>query len=268
MNTGSGKKQSASCKLIRNSPINREIFRLDFAWSGPAPQAGRFFMIKPKRSSVFLGRPVSAAGWTGGTGGEPDNVRFLIALRGRGTEELLDMRTGEEAELSGPLGNTWKEFLPEPADKNAGVSGGEKKIALIGGGIGIAPLLALGAELPPDSFDFYGGFRSASFCLEDITARSVIIASEDGSEGKKGRIPDFLDPAEYAAVCACGPPAMLKAVAARSAAANVPCFVSTERRMACGVGACLGCTVKTKNGNRRCCSDGPVFPAGEIVFDD
>jgi NAD(P)H-flavin reductase len=96
----------------------------------------------------------------------------------------------------------------------------------------------------------------------------VIVASEDGSEGKKGRIPDFLDPAEYAAVCACGPSAMLKAVAARSAAANVPCFVSIERRMACGVGACLGCTVKTKNGNRRCCADGPVFPAGEIVFDD
>ncbi|MDR2371461.1 MAG: dihydroorotate dehydrogenase electron transfer subunit [Treponema sp.] len=231
-------------------------------------------MIKPKRSSVFLGRPFSAAGWTGGTGGEPGSIRFFIARRGGGTEELLNMHTGEEAELSGPLGNTWKEFLPGPAGqagKNAGGSadsGGEKKIALIGGGIGVAPLLALGTELPPDSFDFYGGFRSASFCLEDVAARSVIIASEDGSEGEKGRIPDFLDPAKYAAVCACGPEAMLKAVAARSAAGGVPCFVSMERRMACGVGACLGCTVKTKNGNRRCCADGPVFPAGEIVFDD
>jgi NAD(P)H-flavin reductase len=268
MNTGSGKRQSVSCKLIYNSSINKEIFRLDFAWPGPAPQAGRFFMIKPERSSVFLGRPVSAAGWTSGTGGAPGSVRFLIARRGRGTEELLNMRTGEEAELSGPLGNTWKEFLSGPAVKNAGGTAGEKKIALMGGGIGIAPLLALGTELPPDSFDFYGGFRSASFCLEGITARSVIIASEDGGEGKKGRIPDFLDPAQYAAVCACGPPAMLKATAVRCAAADVPCFVSMERRMACGVGACLGCTVKTKSGNRRCCADGPVFPAGEIVFDD
>jgi NAD(P)H-flavin reductase len=257
MSTGS--KQSISCKLIYNSSINKEIFRLDFVWPGPVPQAGQFFMIKPKRSSVFLGRPVSAARWTGGTDREPGSIRFLIARRGKGTEELLNMRTDEEAELSGPLGNTWKEFLPEPM--------GEKKIALMGGGIGIAPLLALGAELPPESFDFYGGFRSASFCLEGITPLALVIASEDGSEGKKGRIPDFLDPAKYAAVCVCGPEAMLKAAAIRCASAGVPCFVSMERRMACGMGVCLGCTVKTKNGNRRCCADGPVFPAEEIVFD-
>jgi NAD(P)H-flavin reductase len=262
-----GSSQKMICELIYNNSINNEIFRLDFIWQSPRtkpapPQAGQFFMIKPKRSAVFLGRPISVAKW------EADTVTFLIARRGQGTQELAAMRTGEEAELIGPLGNAWADFLP-PA-KNGG------KIALIGGGIGIAPLNALLGETSAYCFDLYAGFRTGFKNEEEKSAllgavnqaNNIIIATEDGTEGYKGRIPDFLEPGQYAAVCACGPEPMLKAVAAKCKTAGVPCFVSLEKRMACGVGACLGCTVKTVNGNRRCCADGPIFTADEVIFDE
>jgi NAD(P)H-flavin reductase len=92
----------------------------------------------------------------------------------------------------------------------------------------------------------------------------LILATEDGSEGRKGLVLDFFEPQKYAVVCACGPIAMLKAAAVKCRAANVPCFVSMEARMACGVGACLGCTVKTAKGSRRCCADGPIFRAEDV----
>jgi NAD(P)H-flavin reductase len=255
------------------------MFRLDFAWPGPAPKAGQFFMVKPGRGSTFLGRPISTALWAPRPGTEDPflgekTLNFLVAPRGRGTLELLSMKLGEEAELTGPLGNCWEEFLP-PFGKPG-------NIALIGGGVGIAPLLAFvqelssiaALEISPRIFDLYAGFKTSFLTDEKAKARffgpalqgpnELIIATEDGSEGFKGRVPDFLEPAKYSAVYACGPEAMLRAVAERCRTVAVPCYISMERRMACGVGACLGCTVETAKGNRRCCADGPIFPAEEI----
>jgi NAD(P)H-flavin reductase len=252
-----------NCEVINVSFINNEIFRLDIRWYGNAPKAGQFFMIKPKRSAVFLGRPISVALW------QPDTISFLIVRLGRGTRELASMRTGEEVELIGPLGNAWMDFLP--VEKI-----GAKPIALIGGGAGFAPLNALLCEAPGHTFDLYAGFKNGFNSPEErdaffgpaINMPNLIIASEDGKTGQKGRIPDFLEPEKYAAVCACGPPLMLKAVAAKCIAKGVPCFISMESRMACGVGACLGCAIKTVNGNRRCCADGPIFKAEEVIFND
>jgi dihydroorotate dehydrogenase electron transfer subunit len=257
-----------NCEINNISIINKEIFRLDVSWQGnaqsklAAPKAGQFFMIKPKRSAVFLGRPIGAALW------QPDTITFLIAKIGRGTAELASMRTGEEIELIGPLGNAWADFLPN--EKNTA-----KPIALIGGGLGIAPLNALLCEAPGRSFDLYAGFKTGFNSPEEkdavlwpnIGAR-VIIASEDGKTGLKGLILDFLEPEKYAAVCACGTLPMLKAVAKKCINKGVPCFISMESRMACGVGACLGCAIKTVNGNRRCCADGPIFKAEEVIFND
>jgi NAD(P)H-flavin reductase len=93
-----------------------------------------------------------------------------------------------------------------------------------------------------------------------------VIITEDGSLGEKGLVTDFLVPARYAAVFACGPLPMLRAVYQKCAVNGVPCYVSMETRMACGVGACLGCRINTKQGNRRCCKDGPVFDAGNIEW--
>ncbi|MDR2111181.1 MAG: dihydroorotate dehydrogenase electron transfer subunit [Spirochaetaceae bacterium] len=246
-------------ELLRNVPLGGALFRLDFAWAGPPPRGGQFFLIRPKRSGVFLGRPISAR-WEPAAG----VVQFFIAKRGRGTEELAAMRIGEEAELTGPLGNSWEDCL-SPREKRG-------PVALIGGGIGFAPLAAFAPELPEDSYDCYAGFKTLSakgyrrLLGLFLYSRRLWIATEDGSAGRKGLVTGFLDPAEYSAVCACGPEPMLAVVAASCKKAGTPCFISLERRMACGVGACLGCTVKTARGNRRCCADGPVFNAEEIVF--
>jgi NAD(P)H-flavin reductase len=277
-------KQCRDAGLLANTPVATapdSIFRLDFAWDGPVPRAGQFFLIKPERSAVFLARPISVAGWDSLANNvvsdtvAPDSLashtvsdtialRFLIARRGTGTAELAQLRAGERAWLTGPLGNSWGDDLAKV----------DAPVALIGGGIGVAPLAAFARELDrlgKRVYDFYAGFRSASFGLEDLCPRRLYVATEDGKEGHCGRIPDLLVPHSYKAVYACGPAPMLKAVAALCKAVAVPCFVSMEQRMACGVGACLGCTVKVHgNGgsqNRRCCADGPVFNAEELVFE-
>jgi NAD(P)H-flavin reductase len=260
--------------------------------------AGQFFLIKPRRSSVFLARPFSVAGWvprkntvfkgtedrrrrldrrtyedddkwgdlrnvdsdrrinTGGT------LSFFVARRGKGSRELSEIAKGEEAELSGPLGNYWP---LERITKGA--------IALVGGGIGIAPLLLFAQEIEKKPFDFYAGFKSHPFGLESLennaeAMRSLIISTEDGSEGVKGRILDFFTPMGYSGIFACGPEPMLQEIADKSVACGIPCFISTERHMACGVGACLGCKIKTIVGSRCCCADGPIFSGEEICFEN
>jgi NAD(P)H-flavin reductase len=283
-------RQTLLCEVLCIRRINKEIFRLDAAWPGPPPRAGQFFLVRPERTGFFLSRPLSAAFWEPAARDVPDpcgttqnrarsGIRFMIALRGKGTAELAGLQSGDTVELTGPLGNAWTDFLPD--EKGGG------KIALAGGGIGIAPLIALARELQNAKFDFYAGFKTLPSKPEDeedteyeeffgrtfrrrrgLEDGELVLATEDGSRGNKGRIPGFLDPGAYRAVCACGPEPMLKAVRAKCAAAGVPCFISMERRMACGTGACLGCTVRTAGGNKRCCADGPVFPAEEILFDD
>jgi NAD(P)H-flavin reductase len=135
----------------------------------------------------------------------------------------------------------------------------------VGGGIGVAPLSALGDELG-GGFDLYAGFRSGAFGLESLSkkAEALLVASEDGSGGRRGRIPDFVEYRDRPAVFACGPLPMLRAVAERCAPLGVPCYISLEALMACGVGACLGCAVETVKGNRCCCADGPIFLAEDI----
>jgi NAD(P)H-flavin reductase len=217
-------------------------------------------MLKPQRSSVFLSRPISVASWETADQdrGIDGLVRFYIAQRGKGTRELAALQVGEAVELTGPLGNYWRAMHPAPP---------QGRIALVGGGIGLASFAAFAAELPPGTFTFYAGFKSIPFGLEKIPRDACIVATEDGSHGRQGKILDFLEPAQYSGVYACGPESMLQALTGLCMAAGVPCFISMERRMACGVGACLGCTVQTVSGNRRCCVDGPIFRAEEIIFD-
>jgi NAD(P)H-flavin reductase len=258
--------------------VGDAVFRLDFEWPGPAPGAGQFFMLKPRRGAFFLPRPLSVYRWDEAS----RRLSFLVLRKGGGTAELGQLGAGEMAALTGPLGNRWGEFfLPGfrgragdrgivPADGVDGLDGAEggrvKPPALVGGGVGIAPLSALGDELG-GGFDLYAGFKSGSFGLETLRekADTLVIASEDGTGGRKGRIPEFVDYRGRPLVCACGPLPMLRAVADQCRAAGVPCYVSMENFMACGTGACLGCTVQTTGGNRRVCADGPIFPA-EAVF--
>ena len=241
------------CECINHSMLNDEVVSLEFFWPGPAPKAGQFFLVKAERSSVFLARPLSVWQW------EPELLRFLLVIRGRGTDELAKLRIGEKAALTGPLGRGW-------IDVSGGFPNGD--IALVSGGVGIAPLFFLAKELGDQVFDFYAGFRSGPFSLDGIQPRSLIISSEDASYGLKGRIPDHFSPKPYNAVYACGPEPMLKIIAGQCKAEGIPCYLSLERHMACGTGACLGCTIKTLIGNKSCCVDGPVFNGNEVDFDN
>ena len=128
--------KSMVCEHVSSSRINNNIYSLNLKWEGPEPKAGQFFMVKPVRSSVLLPRPISICEYDASS----NTVKFMVARRGRGTEEITQLNAGEKVQLTGPLGNTWEDFLPENG-----------KVALIGGGAGIAPLLALVKEKP----DYY-----------------------------------------------------------------------------------------------------------------
>ncbi|MDR0313629.1 MAG: dihydroorotate dehydrogenase electron transfer subunit [Treponema sp.] len=269
------KKEYLLCECVNRSIVNDEITALEFAWPGPEPVSGQFFMVRLQRTAVFLGRPLSVAGFQPTSPGKPGTLRFLMAVRGQGTKELAEIGIGERAFLTGPLGRGW-ELAAGTSPNDNSLPGGKlfkRSFALISGGIGIAPLAFFAREIQDrqdaqSCYDFYAGFKGRSFGLEGLNPGSLVISSEDGSEGKKGRIPDFFTPDFYDAVFACGPEPMLKTVAEKCKAASVSCYISMERRMACGTGACLGCAIKTVNGNKRCCADGPVFNAEEIIFDE
>ena len=219
-------------------------------------------MIKPDRSSVYLPRPISIFEYNTST----NILKFLIAIKGKGTEELSLLNEGEKVRLTGPLGNSWADFLPENG-----------KAALVGGSVGIAPLSALVAEKPSYFFHFFAGFRQGFPGKEEenaimghgVNAKKLVITAEDGKNALIGRIVDFIyEPETYDVIFGCGPTPMLHALKKKAESKNIPCFLSMESRFACGVGACLGCTIRTVNGNRCCCKHGPIFPAGDIIFDE
>lgn len=247
----------------------------------PAPRPGQFFMLRARPSGVFLGRPISVYR------SDEASVTFLILRKGEGTAELCALRPGDRLDLVGPIGNTFRspaELLRAAgsgrADDGTPLSPAEigaigklpkaPRIAVIGGGIGVAPVagfaLAESGSLAPGSFDFYASFRSAPYGLDGLEARArrLVVTTEDGSAGVRGMLPAVFTPADYDLVYACGPTPMLKYV--KEACAGLLAYISLERRMACGAGACLGCTIETTAGNRRCCVDGPVFSAAEVIF--
>jgi len=255
-------KKSLFCELKANIRVNREIFILHIHWNGTPPRAGQFFMLKPERSSFFLPRPVSIFEYDA----YQKIVKFLIVKVGGGTEELSNLNAGEKIRLTGPLGNAWADFLPENG-----------KAALVGGSMGVAPLAALVAENSSYHFDFFAGFKNGFSEVKEenavmgraVNARKLVITAEDGRNALSGRIVDYLfEPENYDVIFGCGSTPMLKALKEKCALKNVSCFLSTESRMACGTGVCLGCTIRTVNGNRRCCTDGPIFSAGEILFNE
>jgi len=250
------------CELLSKTSINDEYFVLQFNWEHTAPKAGQFYMLKTLRTSVFLPRPISIFEFNA----EQKLLKFLIVKRGTGTIELSQLNVGEKVLLIGPLGNSWSEFLPESG-----------KAALVGGSAGIAPFSALVAEDPLYHFHVYAGFRQGfrekevedSVLGSAVKAVKVIVAAEDGRNALIGKIVDFIiEPEKFDVIFGCGPMPMLKALKKICEAKKIPCYLSLESRFACGVGACLGCTINTTHGNKRCCKEGPIFPSTEVIFDE
>ncbi|MEY8416295.1 dihydroorotate oxidase B, electron transfer subunit [Tissierella praeacuta DSM 18095] len=211
---------------------------------------GQFYMIRGWNGlDPFLPRPISIADLDNG------KIKFLYEVRGRGTHIISRLKKGDRLSVLGPLGNGF----------NLEVQG---KIALLSGGIGIAPMLYLAKNLSGE-VTIYSGFRNNAYFLDQIKpyVKNIFIATEDGSNGHKGFVTELFDPSKYDLVLTCGPTPMMEVVI-KMCEGQVPVYVSMESRMACGIGACLGCTIETIRGMERVCKEGPVFKGEEVVLHD
>ena len=223
----------------------------------PAPACGQFYMLRAWKAeeAPLLSRPISVHRFDR----EKKEISFLYEVRGTGTQKLAALRPGDTVALTGPSGRGF------PVD---GTLGGA--VALVGGGIGTAPLLLLCKELCRAGVrpDLFVGFRDMTYGMDRFVpwCRDIYAATDSGKEGHHGLVTDLLDVSKYDIVLTCGPMVMMRGVAKLCAAAGVPCLASLEKKMACGLGACLGCTCHTKIGPVTVCKDGPVFNAQE-VFD-
>ncbi|WP_312907761.1 dihydroorotate dehydrogenase electron transfer subunit [Tissierella praeacuta] len=211
---------------------------------------GQFYMIRGWNGlDPFLPRPISIADLDNG------KIKFLYEVRGRGTHIISRLKKGDRLSVLGSLGNGF----------NLEVQG---KIALLSGGIGIAPMLYLAKNLSGE-VTIYSGFRNDAYFLDQIKpyVKNIFIATEDGSIGHKGFVTELFDPSKYDLVLTCGPTPMMEVVI-KMCEGQVPVYVSMESRMACGIGACLGCTIETIRGMERVCKEGPVFKGEEVVLHD
>ena len=224
----------------------------------PSPVAGQFYLLRAKKSGVLLGRPISV--YAAEESADGVTLEFLILKKGTGTAELCSLRVDDGIELIGPLGNCF------PAPKKG------DRVCIVGGGIGVAPVAGFATTLSEKSYDFYASFKSGSYGLEHIAPATLTVTTDDGSVGVHGMLPaaltaDTLRAKGYTVVYACGPTPMLAYLQKICKEAGIQSYLSMENRMACGVGACLGCTISTSEGNKRCCKDGPVFDGAILQFD-
>ncbi|MBU0687683.1 MAG: dihydroorotate dehydrogenase electron transfer subunit [Candidatus Margulisbacteria bacterium] len=228
--------------------------------------AGQFVNVRiSEETSPLLRRPFSIYN------SEPQKelIEILFDVVGEGTKMLSLKEVNEELDILGPLGTGFE----IPTDK--------KMAILVGGGIGIAPLLFLARALKGKIPAVYViiGARDKKHLIDkkefDAAKCQVLTCTDDGSAGKKGLAPDFMLPIleesksidKETIIYACGPKPMLKACAEIAEQYKIPAQLSMEEKMACGIGACMGCVIKTKSGYQKVCEDGPVFKAEEIIWE-
>lgn len=220
--------------------------------------AGQFISVYCKDKTKLLPRPISICQ----IDKEKGRLRIVYRVVGGGTEEMSSYSAGDDISLIGPLGNG---FMQREG----------KKAILIGGGIGIPPMVGLAEALKDKAeVSVVAGYRDELFLTEELeNAGKLYIATEDGSMGTKGTVIDAIkeQAVEGDVIYACGPTPMLKAIKEYALANNIECQLSLEERMACGIGACLACVCQSKDkdahsnvNNKRICKDGPVFLAEEV----
>ena len=162
-------------------------------------------------------------------------------------------------------------IFPRPKAKKAGDKNSKPEVCIIGGGIGVAPVAGFAETLEAKSYDFYASFKSGKYGLKNLKASKLTVTTDDGSWGIKGMLPAAIDENTikekgYKVIYACGPTPMLSYVKTIAEKAGVKCWLSMESKMACGMGVCLGCTIETTEGYKRCCKDGPVFDGTKLIF--
>lgn len=221
---------------------------------------GQFISLYSKDADKLLPRPISLCE----INREEGTLRLVYRVVGSGTAEFSQMNPGEEIKVLGPLGNGF------PLQEGDG-----KRAVLIGGGIGIPPLLQLSKELDGEVTVVVGYRNADTFLLKELeeAADRVVIATEDGSLGTRGNVIDAIRAENVCGdvIYSCGPTPMLRGVKAWGMEETIPAWLSMEEKMACGIGACLACVCQSKDiddhskvHNKRICKDGPVFLSTEI----
>ncbi|HEX8948111.1 MAG TPA: dihydroorotate dehydrogenase electron transfer subunit [Dissulfurispiraceae bacterium] len=273
--------------ITGNLSLN-DHFKLLSLRAGPslaAPEPGQFYMLQAGHSSdPLLKRPFSILRFTppqpplarGGSEEGYSLLQFLYRVRGKGTSSLSRLREGDNLNLIGPIGNGY----PAP----------DGDFIAVAGGVGIASLFPLLERFRGKGYLFYGARNKDELVMTDearAVAKEMIIATDDGSEGRKGLITEavreFLNQQSSLPLYTCGPSPMMRELSRIVAGKGIECYASLEEHMACGVGACLGCVVKIKEENtppepplskggaggvayKRVCKEGPVFRIEDIVW--
>lgn len=244
-------------KVLSQDRLSKDIYSIwiktDMAKDA---RAGQFVNVYTSNPSKLLPRPISICEIGG------DSIRLVYRVTGEdtGTKEFSGLKAGDDIKLLGTLGNGF------PIDS--------KSTILIGGGIGIPPMLETAKQVEGEKIIVLGFRDSDTFLVDEIESYGkVYIATEDGSIGTKGNVLDAIRENNISAkrILACGPTPMLRAIKKYAVGNNIECFLSLEEKMACGIGACLACTCKSskvdshsKVKNKRICSEGPVFNALEV----
>ena len=223
---------------------------------------GQFVSVYTKDASKLLPRPISICE----IDKDAKKLRLVYRVTGEktGTKQFSELKAGDTVPVIGPLGNGF------PYEKAEG-----KKVFLMGGGIGVPPILELAKQMKCEEKQIVVGYRDAhTFLKEEFEQNGKLyISTEDGSVGTKGNVMNAIQENALDAdmIYACGPTPMLRAIKAYAEEKKIVCYISLEERMACGIGACLACVCKTKEKdahsnvhNKRICKDGPVFLSTEV----
>ena len=258
------------CRILDHKRVATNHFKLTITSTYIAlhAQPGQFVNVRVSDGyDPLLRRPLSIHR----VAREHKTFELLYEVVGKGTELLSKFKIGDELDILGPLGTGFT------------INEDKKFAILVGGGMGVAPLLALAEEVRNKDHQkiiAIIGANTANCLLAEsdlkATTDQVICATDDGSFGRKGFVSDVLlgfinnklatRDWGLATIYACGPKAMLRAISEIAWQKKIDCQISMEARMACGIGTCLGCVIKTKNGYKKVCDDGPVFDASEIVW--
>ncbi|MBM7614298.1 dihydroorotate dehydrogenase electron transfer subunit [Alkaliphilus hydrothermalis] len=256
-------KKKVLAKVLLNEAIAPNNFKMVISAKEMTVDAtaGQFVNLYCNRGELLLPRPISICEVNKETG----EMTLVYAVVGKGTKELSQMKKGETLGAMGPLGRGFE------------VSYEVEEHLIIAGGIGVPPMVELVKSLK-GNITVYLGFRSNPILVEEFEAYGAVVhvATEDGSVGLQGNVMGLIKEHQPKPqmIYSCGPKPMLKAVADWSKAEDIPTQLSLEERMACGIGACLVCTCRTKKQedtdweNRRVCKDGPVFWRDEVIWND
>lgn len=253
-------------RLLRTEKINKDIYKFTIAseYVAENAKAGQFVNIKCSDGiNALLRRPISICR----VDRNEKSYEVIFQVKGNGTDLLSQKQAGEEIDILAPLGNGFD------------LDGKYKSILVVGGGIGVFPLLGVLEESKAVKKTAVLGFRNKDFVVLEKefqkASNELVLTTDDGSYGKKGFVTEYTEKAivndKIDMIYACGPTPMLKAIKELAQKYGVFCQVSMEQRMGCGIGACLVCACKTKYGEEweysHVCSDGPVFDAEKVIFE-